>query len=70
VHRAQWRVRRGVQVAVDVGSSEKISEAAADHDSEARLDIEQSRLAALEARLSNWNDCLFDEAAEAGTEAA
>jgi hypothetical protein len=51
-------------VAVDVGSSEKISEAAADHDSEARLDIERDRIAALEARLSNWNDCSFDELTE------
>jgi hypothetical protein len=61
---------QGVRVAVDVCSSEKISEAAADHDSEARLDTEQRRSAAPEARLSNWNDCSLDEEAEAGTEAA
>ena len=39
-----WQGGRG---AVDVGDSEKISEAAADYDSQTRLDAIQSRIAAL-----------------------
>ena len=53
--------RRGwsALVAVDVGDSEKISEAAADHDSQARLDAVRRRIAALEQRLSNRNGASF-----------
>jgi hypothetical protein len=50
---------QGALVAVDVGDSEKISEAAADHDSQARLDAIQRWIAALEQRLSNQNDGSF-----------
>jgi hypothetical protein len=39
--------RRGGRGAVDVRSSEKISEAAVDYDSQARLDAIQSQVAAL-----------------------
>ena len=58
------------RVGVHVRSSEKISETAADHDSQARLDAARCRIYRRWARLSNWNDTDFGVTRLAGTEAA